>query len=230
MSRGLNEEPIAIEMSEFGRPASGEVDASASSEPPARAPVDAGMEPSPPVATPPVIAGAPASGELEPLIRVTLALFVIGLAVWLLLAGSAYRRQYSGTGAAWHRGAENFIEITLVRDDSVNLACAADATMQDLHCGFRKDRRPSAGSVDGDDAHVLRPYNTVNGELFLGAGLWSSLAQHGPLPAGRFTVTCDFEIAGALRSAALRWTRNGNFDASDRSLAAGVLRNCAIPP
>jgi hypothetical protein len=29
---------------------------------------------------------------------------------------------------------------------------------------------------------------------------------------------------------ALRWTRNGSFDGNDRSLAAGVLHECAIPP
>ena len=148
-----------------------------------------------------------------------LALLVIGLGVWLLLAGTAYRRQYSGTGVAWHRGANNFIEITLIREDDANLACAADTTVQGLHCGFRADRRASDDA--GDDAHLLRPYNTLNGELFLGAGLWDSLARHGGLPAGRFTVTCDFEIVGALRPPALRWTRNGSFDVNDRSLAAG---------
>jgi hypothetical protein len=166
------------------------------------------------------------SGELEPLTRVTLALFVIGLGVWLLLARAGYRREYSGTGVAWHRGAQNFIEITLIREDDVNLACAADATTQGLRCGFRADRT----SQGEDDAHLLRPYKTVNGELFLGAGLWSSLPSPGRLPAGRFTVTCDFEIVGALHSVALRWTRNGAFEASDRSLATGVLRECAIPP
>jgi hypothetical protein len=166
------------------------------------------------------------SGELDLLIRVTLALFVIGLGVWVLLAGATYRREYSGTGVAWHRGAQNFIEITLVREDEVNLACAADATLQGLHCGFRADRT----TLGDDDAHVLRPYNTVNGELFLGAGLWSSLASRGRLPANRFTVTCDFEIVGALHSVALRWTRNGAFEPSARSLAVGVLHECAIPP
>jgi len=170
-------------------------------------------------------------GELDLLIRVTLALFAIGLAVWLLLAGAAYRREYSGTGAAWHRGANNFIEITLVREDHVNLSCASDATIHGLHCGFRADRRPwqASGQDDTDEARVLRPYNTINGELFLGAGLWDSLAQHGPLPSGRFTVNCDFEIVGALRSVALSWKRNSKFDANDRNLAAGMLRNCEIP-
>lgn len=167
------------------------------------------------------------SGDLEPLIRVTLALFVIGLGVWLLLARTTYRREYSGTGVAWHRGAHNFIEITLIREDDANLACAADATIQGLQCGFRADRRPAPSN---DDPHLLRPYKTVNGEVFLGAGLWSSLASRGRLPADRFTVTCDFEIVGALRSVALRWSNKGAFEASDRTLAAGVLRECAIPP
>jgi hypothetical protein len=188
-------------------------------------------------------AAVPSSGELQSLFRVTLALFVIGLGVWLLLARTAYRRQYSGTGVAWHRGANNFIEITLVREDNVNLACASDASIQGLTCGFRADRRPRqaipatfaeastfAGDDGTDDAHLLRPYNTVNGELFLGAGLWESLPRHGRLPDGRFTVNCDLEIVGALHSVALRWTRNGRFEANDRNLAAGVLRNCFIPP
>ncbi len=202
---------------------------------------DVDVDVGPGVASLEITAGAHSPGELDRLIRVTLALFVIGFGVWLLLAGSAYRRQYSGTGVAWHRGAQNFIEITLVREDHTNLACAADATMQGLHCGFpaavsaatcAAPSTATAGDDDGaaDDERLLRPYNTVNGELFLGAGLWSSLARHGPLPAGRFTVTCDFEIVGALRSVTLRWTRNGSFAANDRSLAAGVLRDCAIPP
>jgi hypothetical protein len=168
-------------------------------------------------------------GELDLLIRITLALFVIGLGVWLLLARAAYRREYSGTGVAWHRGSRNFIEVTLVREDQVNLACASDASIQGLHCGFRADRQPLQ-SAAGDDAHLLRPYNTVSGELFLGAGLWTSLAQQVALPAGRFTVTCDFEIAGAIHSASLRWARDGNFDGAPRILAAGVLRDCAVPP
>ena len=160
----------------------------------------------------------------------TLALFVIGFGVWLLLAGSAHRRQYSATGAVWHRGARNFIEITLIREDRGNLACAADAAVGGVHCGFGADRQPHRLNAGADDPQVLRPYSTVNNDLFLGAGLWSSLASHGRLPADRFTVTCDFEIVGALHSVALRWTRHGPFEASDRSLATGVLHECAIPP
>ena len=185
----------------------------------------------------PVNAAGSSPGELDQLLRLTLALFAIGLAVWILLAGNAYRRQYSGTGTAWHRGADNFIEITLVRGDRANLACAAEATMQGLHCGFGADQQPwrsprstSDRGQDDDEPHTLRPYNTVNGELFLGAGLWDSLAPRGPLPAGRFTVTCDFEIVGALRSVALRWSIGGHFDPPAKTLAVGTLHDCAIPP
>jgi hypothetical protein len=202
-------------------------------------------EPVGPPCTPvaPVVTAAGSSpGELDKILRLTLALFAIGFAVWLLLAASAYRRQYSGTGAAWHRGAHNFIEITLVREDRANLACAAGPTMQGLHCGFGADQRPwgstpptspSAQKDDGghdDDRQILRPYNTVNGELFLGAGLWDALAPRGSLPAGRFTVTCDLEIVGAVRSVALRWTVGGSFDRSAKTLAVGALHDCAIPP
>jgi hypothetical protein len=186
----------------------------------------------------PVTAAGSSPGELDQLLRLTLALFAIGLSVWLLLAGGAYRRQYSGTGAAWHRGAHNFIEITLVREDRANLACAGETTMHGLHCGFGADQQPRRSARnddeddedDDDDPYELRPYNTVNGELFLGAGLWDALTSQGPLPAGRFTVTCDFEIVGALRSVALRWTVGGRFDGSAKTLAVGALHDCAIPP
>ena len=181
----------------------------------------------------PALAPAPASPPAQNpdvLLRVTLALVGIGLGVWLLLAGTAYRRQYSATGAAWHRGANNFIEITLVRQDRDNLACAADAAIGGVHCGFGADRQPHHLNAGIDDPQVLRPYSTVNNELFLGAGLWNAPALRGELPAHRFTVFCDYEIVGALRTVALRWTPAGDFAPLDRSVPAGILRDCAIPP
>ena len=163
-------------------------------------------------------AGEP-PGEFGVVLRVTLWLFAIGFAVWVIFAFGDYRKHYVLATENWHRGAKNFIEITLVREDHVNLDCAADATVRGLHCAFGADQPPRAGA--DDDLHVLRPYNTVNGELFLGAGLWRLAGATGALPAGRFTVICDFDIVGALRSVALRWARNGSFDPNERSLAGG---------
>jgi hypothetical protein len=167
--------------------------------------------------------------ESAVMLRVTLGLFVIGLGVWLLLAGAAHRRDYSAAGAAWHRGARNYVELTLIREDRANLACAAHAVLDGVHCGFDADHTPHPANAGADDSRVLRPYNTVNGELLLGAGLWDSPGMRGGLPAQRFTVTCDYEIVGALRSVTLRWSPSGDFGPVERSVPVGSLRDCSIP-
>jgi hypothetical protein len=171
---------------------------------------------------------APSRSELDIFIRVSLALFVIAFMVWLSLAWGGYARSYAGALEPWHRGGRNFVELTLVSEDRSNLACAANAAVAGLHCGFDAGGAPSPMG-DADDRHVLRPYNTVNGQLFLGAGLWSSPALAAKLPAQRFTVWCDLEVAGALRSVALRWAPRGTFAPVDKSLAVGELHDCAIP-
>jgi len=175
----------------------------------------------------------PAAGEgasePEVLLRAVLALLVIGFAVWLVLAWTTHRREYSATGGGWHRGARNFIEVTVVPEDRDNLACASDAVVEGLHCGFGADRQPHRlGAHDGDTS-VLRPYNTVNGELFLGSGLWDSAEVGQRTPGQRFTLWCDLDIVGALRAVKLRWQSTGSFDRFDKSLAVGALRDCVVP-
>jgi hypothetical protein len=165
--------------------------------------------------------------EFDRLLRVTLALFAIGLGVWVLLAGRAYRRDYSGMGATWHRGDKNLVEITVVAADESNLACASDKVVGDLRCDFGADHQARGAVADGER---LVPYCTVGGDVLLGAGLWSSAKQAGPLPTTRFTVLCDFEISGGLHSVALRWKPDGAFEPSQKSLPVGTLRNCTIPP
>jgi hypothetical protein len=170
--------------------------------------------------------------QFDRLIRVTLALFVIGLGVWIVLAGSAYRRAYSGMGATWHRGDKNFIEITLVAADRTNLSCASNQVIDGLRCRYTADHQPRpdvAGSAT-DDARLLSPYCTLGGDVFLGAGLWESLAKTGALPTTRFTALCDYEIAGGLRAVALKWKPDGAFEPSQKSLPFGTLRDCTIPP
>jgi hypothetical protein len=162
------------------------------------------------------------------LLRVTLALFAIGLGVSLLLAWRGHGRQVVGMQTAWHRGAGNLIEITLVREDEARLACASRITPDGLACAFDGERRPRAPLPP--DAQRLRPYATVAGDLLLGAGLWESPALPRPLPAERFTVVCDLEIVDLLHTVALRWASDGPFDPLTKSLPAGRLRGCALPP
>ena len=194
----------------------------------------AGPEPEgpPPSAAGPGVLGAAAADpfprEFQSFLNALAALLAIGAGVWVIFAWSGYADRYARATECWHRGGRNFIEVTLVREDAVNLACAADASIDGLHCAFGSDQRPHP-SPAADDAHLLRPYNTVNGQLFLGAGLWSSARMKPLLPSGRFTLWCDFEVAGALRTARIRWAADASFGPADKGLAVGTLRNCAIP-
>jgi hypothetical protein len=162
------------------------------------------------------------------LLRVILALFVIGLAIWVMFTASGYRNTYVSANECWRRGGRNLIELTVVREDKINLACASNAAVGDLRCGYAADRRvqPAPGP---DEAHMLRPYNTTGGQLLLGAGLWSGAAMSKDLPAGRFTAWCDFEALGAVRSVALRWAPSGDFAPATKALPAGSLHDCFIP-
>jgi hypothetical protein len=159
---------------------------------------------------------------------VTLALLAIGLSVWLVLAWTHHRADYVGTQAAWHRGAGNLVEITLVREDEAKLACASDLRPGALACAFDGDRRPRDPAPP--DAELLRPYSTLGGDWLLGAGLWTSSKLARPLPAERFTVVCDFEVIELVRTVAIRWSGEGPFDPSTKSFPVGRLRDCAIPP
>ncbi|MDB4983563.1 MAG: uncharacterized protein JWM82_4315 [Myxococcales bacterium] len=162
------------------------------------------------------------------LVRVTLALFVIGLGVSLVLAWRGHQSQAVGLQTAWHHGPGNLVELTLVREDETRLACASALTPGGLACAFDGERQPR--TLVPPDAARLRPYATVSGDLLLGAGLWASPALPRPLPAERFTVVCDFEIVDLLHSVALRWASDGVFDKPTKSLPAGRLRGCALPP
>jgi hypothetical protein len=166
--------------------------------------------------------------QFDRLLRVTLALFVIGLVVWILLAGSAYRRAYSGMGATWHRGDKNLVEITLVAADRTNLACASDKIVDGLRCRFTANHQARPDASGG--APWLSPYCTVGGDVFLASGLWESLAKVGPLPTTRFTTLCDYDVVGGLRSVWLRWKPDGPFEVSTKSLPIGSLHDCTIPP
>jgi hypothetical protein len=162
------------------------------------------------------------------LVRVTLALFALGLCATLAVAWIGRPRDYVSAQTIWHRGAHNLVELTVVREDEAKLACASDVTLDGLACAF--DAQRAARSTPGPDG-PLRPYATTSGDLLLGAGLWESATLARPLPAERFTVVCDFEVVGLVRSVALRFASiDAPFDPSAKSLPTGRLHGCSIPP
>jgi hypothetical protein len=157
-----------------------------------------------------------------------LTLLSLGFVVWLIFTWTGYKEKYSQIAEGWHLGGTKMIEITLIRDDKKNLACASDKTFGAIHCGFHRNGQ-STGTSPETDPTVLQPYNTVKNELFLAAGLWQSPILSGTLPKERFTVVCNYHVVGVLRSAALRWSPTGSFNPLDQSVAVGSLSDCVIP-
>jgi hypothetical protein len=163
-------------------------------------------------------------------LRLTLfSLFSIAVVVGLLFAWTGYSNRYAQVTEGWHIGQTKLVEVTVVREDKDRLACASDVMVEDIHCGWHLNgSRYDAHSQD--DSHVLSPFNTVKNELFLGAGLWTSLKAAGiPIPAERFTAACNYKIQGVLKSVSLRWQPNASFDPVKQSVTVGSLSNCVIP-
>jgi hypothetical protein len=171
--------------------------------------------------------------EREPLPRNVLlytvfSLLCIGIGLWLVLAWSGYKEKYTQQTEGWRLGSTRMLEITLIREDKKNLACASDKSFGDIHCGYHRDGTHN-GPLPENDPHVLQPFNTVKNELFLAAGLWQAPVLQGELPKERFSVVCNYNILGVLKAVALRWSPTGSFNPVDQSVAVGTLTNCTIP-
>lgn len=157
-----------------------------------------------------------------------LTLLSIGIVLWLIFAWSGYSSKYSQTTEGWKLNSTKMIEITVVAEDRVNLACASDVEIGGVHCGYRANQQPRGGEP-ASDSQVLQPFNTVANELFLGAGLWTSPSLPKQLPTSRFTVMCNCKVLGAAKSMSLRWAIKGSFDPLKSSVAVGALSDCVIP-
>lgn len=158
------------------------------------------------------------------------SLALIGFGVWLLFAGSRYRETYAQATETWRLGSTRLVEIFLQPQDINNLGCASFQTVEGLSCGYRPDRRPF-GTPSPSDPKLLQPYNTVGNELFLGAGLWSSLKVKSPaeLPHHSFTAVCNYHIEGVGRSVSIRFRANDSFNPVGKTVTAGTLTDCMIP-
>jgi hypothetical protein len=139
---------------------------------------------------------------------------------------SGYRATYPASDS-FRAGTTQLVEITLVRQDERNLACASDVVTDGLRCGFNSAERAIPRL---DERHTLRPYSSVKGELLLAAGLWSSLPGNSELPNARFTVVCNFHVTSVLKSASLRWAPKAKFERLERSVSLGSVSDCVIPP
>jgi hypothetical protein len=152
----------------------------------------------------------------------------IGVALWLVLAWAGYKEKYTQQTEGWHLGSTKMIEVTLIRDDKKNLACASEKSFGTIRCGYHSNGQSWGTSVE-TDANVLQPFNTVKNELFLAAGLWQSPVLQHELPTERFTVVCNYHVVGVLKAVSLRWSPTGSFSPVEQSVAVGNLTDCTIP-
>jgi len=154
--------------------------------------------------------------------------YTIFLAVWIVFAWGQRRPLYSSGPVLRRIGSSYTLEITLIREDRQHLACASERSFSGLHCAYKK---PGVAWKRGEtnDTLQLRPYSTVEGEQFLGAGLWSQLEAQGPLPSYRFSVLCTFHAQAAVRDVSVRWNTSNPFGNLNRVAFVGSLTDCVLP-
>lgn len=161
------------------------------------------------------------------LLSLVCSLLSTAVVLFLGFSWSRYRAANPGGDSNFRIGTAQSVEITLVREDVRNLACSSNVRAKELRCGFDARHQGIQGL---DEQRMLRPYNTVKGELLLVAGVWSALPPYDKLPRARFTVVCDLHVTSVLKSAALRWSPAGKFEPLDRTVPVGFVDRCEIPP
>jgi hypothetical protein len=158
-------------------------------------------------------------------------LFVV--VVGALAAGFALLgREPSGgggprSGPAWKNGQVVDMEITLVATDKRELACSAADEVAGRHCAFEAPSKPWSKGDNSDDKKILRPYTTVDGTQFIGAGLWSEPVLANSLPTTRFTVKCKYTVEGKVKAPTFHW-ESGWEGAPRGEMFAGLLSGCTL--
>jgi hypothetical protein len=128
----------------------------------------------------------------------------------------------------WSTGQVVDVEITLVKTDRTDLACASPATVAGKHCAFEAQGKPFA-QPSTDDKAVLKPYTTTDRIQFTAAGVWSEpLLAPDKVPPSRFNVKCKYAVEGVLKAPSVRWNETGPWHATPDEWYAGTVSNCQI--
>ena len=165
----------------------------------------------------------PARGALGA--RMTVFVVVVGG----LAAGFAFlgkENQHGGPSTPkWRTGQEAVVEITVVPQDKVELACASPIDMGGRKCQF--ETQSKAHPPAEDPAKILKPYTTTDQVQFLAAGLWEDPALK-TLPTTRFSVKCKYKVEGKIDKPAIRWNSEGPWYAQTNEWYAGSVSGCSI--
>jgi hypothetical protein len=129
----------------------------------------------------------------------------------------------------WKVGEVADVEVTLVRSDRQDLACASADEVAGMHCAFEAASKAwSKGGDPNDDKKLLKPYTTTDRVQFTAAGLWSEPSMMpDKLPATRFSVKCKFKVEGTLKNVGVRWEQTGQWYPQE-GWYAGTLSGCTL--
>lgn len=128
----------------------------------------------------------------------------------------------------WRAGQVVDLEISLIKEDSVNLACAASTIVEGRHCEYKTKTEKHA---QVPDEKLLRNYTTTDGVNVLAAGLWSQPAlAPAKLPAVRFAVKCKFKVEGTINKPLVRWDAAAAWAERDADLHVGLVSDCKVIP
>ncbi len=124
-------------------------------------------------------------------------------------------------------------DLTLVTADRNELECAAANGVQNYQCGFVDEKQ--ARTLD--EKMKLRPYMTVDRQLYLIPGLFLEPAiqqrfntEPPTKPRAelkRFTAKCKIKVVGELDGVKLRWQPDGAWDAP-KKFPVATVSGCAI--
>jgi hypothetical protein len=163
----------------------------------------------------------------------SMILFVIivgGLAAGFAILGA----DNAGGPAAkpkWTAGQTVDVEITLVRGDNADLACASADEFTGKHCAFEAENKPWSKGPSTDDKVTLRPYTTTDRIQFVAAGLWSDPAlTPDKLPATRFNAKCKMKVEGTTKKLGIRWNATENKWYQNDGWYVGTISGCTLIP
>lgn len=197
-----------------------------------RGPAKRGSKPARPKASGGVAQGAPVpvrkqGGSLGK----SVVLFVV--IVGGLAAAFAVFNTGDGGGRtvpSWKTGQQVDVELTLVKTDKEDLACASSEELGGRHCAFESQSKRWSKDDSSDDKKLLKPYTTTNGAELLAAGLWSEPALSGTLPATRFSVKCKYTVEGKLKKPGIRWAADRPWYDNGGDWYSGAVTGCTLIP
>jgi hypothetical protein len=124
--------------------------------------------------------------------------------------------------------------ITLVTADRKDLDCVASEGLKGYRCGFSNEKTPRTV----DEKHRLRPYLTLDRELYLIPGLFLEPAIQGRYKTEppdkprdklkRFTAKCKVKVIGELDNVRLRWSPGGSWTPKSNDVRVATVSGCGI--